>query len=95
MEKDSENRTGLKADKENGAYAFRQRIGSKEIHMIIDSLLDIVTNPKSANKDKVSASDKLLKYSVAVPRQEIDITSDGDRITGYTFEVIRSNEKED
>ena len=45
------------------------------------------------DSDRISAIKTLLEYSIAKPKQALDITSDNKGITGYTFEIVRANEQ--
>ena len=53
-----------------------------------------ITSESEKDSDRISAIRTLLEYSIAKPKQGLDVTSDGQSITGYTFEIVKANEKE-
>jgi hypothetical protein len=92
---DSQKRSGVINDRKTMREAFLMALMPDDIREMVLGTLDIATSEKASNKDRLTATRLILDFAVSKPTSEIDITSDGDRITGYTFEVIRSNEKED
>ncbi len=58
-------------------------------------LRERIQDPEISHKDFAQLLGLLWKHTIKPLRQDLDVTSDGDKITGYTFEVVRSNDKKD
>lgn len=53
------------------------------------ALMDIYKDPNTLPKDKIQAIKLLWDFSLAKPKQGVDVTSDGKSITGYSFEIVK------
>ena len=54
---------------------------------VIDTLVNIVTNPKSKDADKIAAGKLLLAYGFGNPKSDIDMTSGGEILSPFSWIV--------
>jgi hypothetical protein len=75
--------------------AFILLITDNDIKDITLDALDMAIDKKIDPLTRLKAKEFIFKYMIPLPKQEIDITSNNETITGYKFEIVTAPKIED
>ena len=91
---DSQGKSNVIGRRKEIRDAFMLLVTDDDIKDITLDALDMARNPDVKPEQRLKAKEFIFKYLMPLPKQELDITSDGKGITGYTFKVVRPSDEQ-
>ena len=87
--RDSENKTGQKGIGELSREILLEVVHGDDIKDSINALRDMIKYGE--NKDRLGAIKILFEYTVAKPKQELDMTTGGEKLSTVSFDIFRND----